>query len=237
MKINRYKKILIIFIIAIYCIFGAKIYASTMNLSEKGTISVSLKNDGKIIKGAEITIYKVADIKIKDDNIEFLYNEPFKSFDVNINDINSDEAIKNLTQTALENNAKGITKATDETGKIEFSELEAGVYLVVQTKSVNNYYDFNSYLVKIPYNDNGVWKYNVNSEPKIEQKEEQSPNKPQDSNVAGDYDDEINKVPEKKEELIKTGQSNLPIFIFSFTGIICIIAGLIIITKRRNNEN
>ncbi len=237
MKINKYKIILIIFIIAIYCIFGAKIYASTINLSEKGIISVSLKNDGKIIKGAEITIYKVADIRIKDDNIDFIYNEPFKSFDININDINSDETIKNLTQIALENNAKGITKAIDETGKIEFSELEVGAYLVVQNESVNSYYDFNSYLVKIPYNDNGVWKYNVNSEPKIELKEEQSPNKPQDSNVAGDYDNDINKVPEQKEELIKTGQNNLPIFIFSFTGILCIIAGLIIITKRRNNEN
>lgn len=232
MKINKYKIIIITFIIAVICVFGDKSYANKVELSKKGTIEITLKHDEELIRSAEITIYKVANAKMEEDNIKFSYNEPFKDFEININDINSDTVIKNLTQIALENNAKGITATTDETGRIEVDELEVGVYLVTQTKSVNNYYDFKPYLVKIPYDDNGVWKYDVSSEPKIEKREEQPSDKPQDSNVAGDNDDT-----DKADKLIQTGQQNMPILIFSSIGILFIIIGIVIIAKRRNDEN
>ncbi|MBP3708452.1 MAG: hypothetical protein J6J36_07680 [Clostridia bacterium] len=261
MKVNKRKIILLVlFIFLILPSFITKTCANTIDLSEKGSITITLK-EKKEIENAEITIYKIANAKIENNNLTYVYSDEFTDYDVEVNKLDNIEAVKNLIQYISKNNVKGTIASTNNNGEVNFKDLSTGLYLVVETKGVTGYYNINPFIISIPDEENGEWIYNISSTPKVKamanpqgkppvSEPDDNPNednsvidegdKPNDKNTQ----DENNEIASSNNEvnqnignqLIKTGQDIWPIVIFSVLGIICIIIGIAITLRRKKNE-
>lgn len=139
-----------------------------LDLSKKGTINITLSdNENNVVSDAEITIYKLADAKIKNNNLVFNYNDNLSTCAKYI-----DRGM--LTNTELEcilnANIKGISKNTDNLGKVTFGDLDLGLYLIIQTNDVKNYSKIKPFLLSMPVVSDNEWTYTVSGTPKVEVK-------------------------------------------------------------------
>lgn len=141
--------------------------SNIIDISKKGSLNISLStNDSKVIKGAEITIYKVGDVVVENSNLIFK----------NVPEINSCKIdftkVENITTSMVEciqnTNVKKETNKTDREGKVSFTNLDLGLYLVVQTNEVKGYSKIDSYLTMIPEEIDNKWIYDITSTPKTE---------------------------------------------------------------------
>ncbi len=141
----------------------------TVDFSKKGSLTVTLteKEHDEPIENAEITIYKIADAKSKDNNLVFEYTEELKECKVSLSNLKAN----NLTND-IEKCVQGITsdliKKTNNKGVAKFNDLDLGLYLVTQSKSVKGYSNIDSFLIMTPKVENNKWIYNIKSAPKTE---------------------------------------------------------------------
>lgn len=141
--------------------------SNIIDISKKGSLNISLStNDSEVIKGAEITIYKVGDVVVENSNLIFK-NVP----EINLCKIDFTK-VENITTSMVEcvqnTSVEKETDMTDSEGKVSFTNLDLGLYLVVQTNEVKGYSKIDSYLTMIPEEIDNKWIYNITSTPKIE---------------------------------------------------------------------
>lgn len=156
------KKMLIAILLMISPLTMVK--ANTVDFSKKGVVTIELVVDQTKVRDAEISISLIARASEKDNNLDFVYLEDLGSCSVDSTfDLTSDQlsCIEKLELTSL-------TKVTDEDGKVEFDNLDLGLYLVKQTNRVEGYSVFEPFLVMLPQVVDNVWSYEINSQPKID---------------------------------------------------------------------
>lgn len=140
--------------------------ANTVDFTKKGSIEVTLKENNNKVKGAEITLYHIADAKKDNYNLDFDLRSEINC-SVNLDDLTDTNLVNEISKCNLENAIKYVS-TTNEKGVAKFSNLTLGLYLVVQTKSVEGYSDIDSFLVQIPKVEDNTWVYNVKALPKTE---------------------------------------------------------------------
>lgn len=116
--------------------------------------------------GAEITLYKAAEIGWNGTGAEYTCTEGFSSFTEDI-DIYSNEQAAALANIAKTNNVSGTAVKADRQGVIPFTDLTPGLYLVVETDHAENAESFRPFMVPVPFMDNGKWLYDVDADPKL----------------------------------------------------------------------
>lgn len=126
------------------------------------------------IKNAEISIYKAADLKVKDGIASYTAEKNFDcgiSFD-GMNASQSKAAAKKFAKLAK--NVAGTAGTCDSDGNVTFKNLEAGIYLVVldsYSKEDSGYKAMEPFLVKVPDIDaqdkNSGWITKVTAVPKV----------------------------------------------------------------------
>jgi len=67
----------------------------------------------------------------------------------------------------IENAVKHVSN-TDVNGIASFNDIDLGLYYVKQTKKVEGYSNFDSFLVAIPKVEDDVWTYDIKAKPKAE---------------------------------------------------------------------
>lgn len=141
--------------------------ANTIDLSKKGSISVTLKekSENVLIDGAEITIYHIGDASIKDNNLVFNKREEL-TCDVSLDNLKDTKLVSDIAKCINDNIIK--YEGTTDNGKVTFNNLNQGLYLVTQTKSTEGYSDIDSFLVAIPKVEDNKWIYNINALPKVD---------------------------------------------------------------------
>lgn len=141
--------------------------ANTIDLSKKGSISVTLKekSENVLIDGAEITIYHIGDASIKDNNLVFNKREEL-TCDVSLDNLKDTKLVSDIAKCINDNIIKYV--GTADNGKVTFNNLNQGLYLVTQTKSTEGYSDIDSFLVAIPKVEDNKWIYNINALPKVD---------------------------------------------------------------------
>lgn len=141
--------------------------ANTIDLSKKGSISITLKekSENVLIDGAEITIYYVGDAGIKDNNLVFNKREEL-TCDVSLDNLKDTKLVSNISKCINDNVIKYV--GTTNNGKVTFNNLNQGLYLVSQTKSVEGYSLIDSFLVAIPKVEDNKWVYDINALPKVD---------------------------------------------------------------------
>ena len=150
----------------------AGVYAADEpDLNEKGVIGIVLESeeDKRPVAEADVTLYRVADAELVDGKLRYSCVGDFAGYAKTLDDIKSLESAQKLFQYALDHRISGQTKYTDGAGRTQFDGLEAGVYLISETKGNGLYERFLPFLAVLPYDNDGKWEYNLIAKPKFKE--------------------------------------------------------------------
>lgn len=165
---QRFAALLLTLCLLAGCALPALATSANIVLSRKGSIEVTLydhQND-TALRGGKLTLYKVADVTRSNGDLKFSYTEDFKGCGITLGDL-TDSSLASRLEAKLPLTAEGITRTVSEDGKVTFSNLPLGLYLVVQTENSKGYEAINSFLVSLPMADESGWLYTVDASPKV----------------------------------------------------------------------
>ena len=196
MKLKKIVKFILL-LLPITLFLGSRSEASSLpEISGDNFLTVNMiYKDGKEqagISGAEIKISKVADIELSPElaikNISQLKDLNVDWFNLTAED--SKLIAKKISKQLTNLDIKGQVKVTDYSGKVDFSNLQNGIYLVEEvykTGEALKYSKIEPFFVSLPQNSVGkngevTWKKSVNAYPKteIEKIKDERPKKPKD---------------------------------------------------------
>lgn len=197
----------------------------------KGSLSITFTCDGEAISGGnKAGIYKVADV-VEDNGFKYVWRQDFDSVGEMPADLDEANAAlsSKLDRIAQEKRLTLYQKSRelDENGKVTFSDLEPGLYLVVHTVKTEITlsdkskvkYTINPFIVSIPQKEGGKYVYDVATNPKVSPEKDTTP--PPD-------------VPKPRPPRVpQTGQLWWPVMALGAAGVLFICAGLV--RKSRNN--
>lgn len=179
------------------------------------SITITMTYKGKAVPGGTLALYKVGDVQEDDGNYSFV---PVKAIQSDISEFGNIESsdlpgkLAKLEKKLTPVTTKPVT--IDKNGTVTFSNLEFGLYLVVQKTAASGYGKTSPFLVSVPYLYKGEYKYNVTSQPKTDLEREVKPTTPPSSGGGG------GKLPQ-------TGQLWWPVPVLVCMGLGCIAVGLI----------
>lgn len=133
-----------------------------------GSIRVQLYDtvNQKPLRGGQLTVYRVAEVQRNNGDLSFVYCGDFDGCGIELGDL-TDSTLARQLEGYLSPAAEGTVQTVDSEGCATFSQLELGLYLVVQTKASAGYQPVNSFLVSLPMAENGQWLYDVDASPKV----------------------------------------------------------------------
>ena len=138
------------------------------DLTRTGSILVCvLDTEGTPVPGGELQCFQVAKLT----NAGYVPVNGFENSGVSLDTFLSDgtgaaELAKELTQKRPAN-AKFVSAEPNEAGKVLFSQLELGLYLVSQSVPADRYHALDPFLVTVPLSENGLWIYDIDAAPKV----------------------------------------------------------------------
>ena len=143
------------------------------------TVCYQSNEDGNVIplKNAEFRICRVSDLTVKNNSAKYTLVPEFASAGISFEGMTAADsglAAKKLYDLTKSNGTNMRTGKTDANGCVKFSNLQPGMYLVVQPEKLrqgNNDYVSSPFLVSVPLavdgeNGNNVWQYEVKAYPK-----------------------------------------------------------------------
>ncbi len=144
------------------------ISASDIDMDQKGSINVSFDFIEDTVITGELTLFKVADIKLKNGDIRYVYTKEFADCEEDLDGLMDNTFAENLKYYAEENGIEGKTKRLDSKSSVSFKNLDLGIYLVVQNEATKGYYEISPFVVSIPNEIDGEISYDVDATPKTE---------------------------------------------------------------------
>ena len=156
---------------AIGCVDTTQIKAEDYSPDRAGSIMVSLDDLGTKRSDVVLDYYKVADLT-QEPEVSWVAAEKCQEAGVDWNGLKQTEdyvrAAERLQTYVEAQKIEGTAGKTDANGKVTFSNLEQGVYLIVQT-DVASYGVISPFLVAVPYMEDGEhWIYDVTTQTKGE---------------------------------------------------------------------
>lgn len=120
------------------------------DLSQKGSIKITMHYGDKAVSGGSMTLYRAGAVRERDGNYDFVPTEDFADCGVSLTDIQSAGLAKELTDYAVKERLQGKTQDIDGEGVVIFTELEPGLYLLVQNRAASGYRKASPFLVSVP---------------------------------------------------------------------------------------
>lgn len=131
------------------------------------TLALAESND-VVVTGAEVSLYRVADINMIGDEITYTYCKDFADCQIPLTELeNADLALKLYDYTSARH-LHGISLRTDKSGQVLFRNLKAGVYLGAETESGDEESLFTPFVVCLPSAYNAQWSYDIDASPKVD---------------------------------------------------------------------
>ncbi len=156
------KKILM-FMSALMLLCMTIISVCAIDLDQTGSITINLvDSDGNSVNDGIFTLYKIATT----DGSSYTYTSSMDDCDILL-DISNSTLAENLALYIDENHISGSSQAIDN-GKLYYSNLNVGLYLIVQTTSSEDYYDISPVVISVPLEVDGEYIYHVDASPKVE---------------------------------------------------------------------
>lgn len=124
--------------------------------ASRGSVQVSLEAGDLAVTNGAVTLYQVG-LKTEEG---YRITEAFGGGIIRQADTGSDQLALWLAETADEN---GMTMLLDADGHAVFSELEEGLYILVQTERMDGFYPIRPVLLTIPEEDR--WDLTIYREP------------------------------------------------------------------------
>jgi hypothetical protein len=192
-----------------------------------GSIAISMTHQGEPIPGGSLTLYRAADVVSSDGDYLFAYTADFAECTIPVTELASADLPRALADIARDKNMEGITLALDDGGKVKFSELELGLYLLIQQEAAPGFKKVNPFLVSVPQNVDGHYIYDVDTAPKNlpGPDEETTPPPPPPPPTGPDGPD-----------LPQTGQLNWPVPVLAVLGMLLVAAGFALCNAEKRKE-
>lgn len=188
--------------------------------SQKGSISVQMAYGDQPVAGGSLTLYRVGDVKEDDGSYSFALSGDFTASEADLADISSAKPAQELAQYAESRELPGKTAQIGDDGKVSFTGLKLGLYLLVQNETADGYYKADPFMVSVPMNENGAYIYTVDASPKVELQKApipKTPDTPKPTNPG----------------LPQTGQLNWPIPVLAILGLGLFGAGWLLCFGRK----
>lgn len=154
-------------ILLLLCIVKQPVYAADPT---SGNITIELTTDLPTSKeGVEFKIYKVGSWDSHTEKWDLA--SEWSDSTINLNNLTTNEGWDSAANTLCSkiggSSSLSPTTAgpTDSNGKLTFSNLGLGMYLVVQD-GTNNYGTISPFLISLPYKQNNAYDYNPTAKPK-----------------------------------------------------------------------
>ncbi len=225
------------------CTFLVPIYAHEIpDENRRGKITVKMSYDGKTITDGTLTAYRVGEIQENNGNYSFVKTPPMENFSGNYNNISEPKLANEVYDFVKEHNIQAYSEVDNKDGKIAFTNLDLGLYLIVQTKASNGYELMNPFLVSVPMNEDGNYVYEINAEEKFQLHQDPttttSPESPDSSNPS---DPSVSSVPSIQTDqsdptLPQAGQLNWPIPVLVILGLVLITIGWLLCSRKEKDE-
>ena len=191
------------------------------DMERTGSIEITMKYGDKAVSGGTLTATRVGTVAEDDGNYCFLRLDGEK-----LTHIDSEAAANALEAFAGEYGKDHLLSTQDaavgKDGKATFSNLELGLYLITQKKAAPGYNQIASFLVSVPYNDNGRYVYDVDILTKSEMEKEPAPTSPSTPGKPTD------------PKLPQTGQLTWPVPVLTAAGLLVVIG--FVLRKEKNHE-
>ena len=177
------------------------------------SIEIIVRYDGENVDGGTLTAIKIG--YVDEENGNFFFCQEYTGLP--LEDITSSGAAAD--QEDFYNNNKSnhsfyTQTQTVKTGKATFSGLSTGVYLIQQNTAAKGFARIDSFLVSVPYMENGVYQYQVTALIKSDLEREPEPTKAPPTPPG-------NKLPQ-------TGQLNWPVPLMAFAGLAVFAIGWVL---------
>lgn len=218
------KSVSLVLSLVILCALCVPALASDLpDLNKKGSITVTLKENGEPVPYGSLVFYKVANIIYTNGDYSFVWTENFKNCEFNLDNLESEKLAKDLYLYAGKNKIKGIKAEIDKNGTAMLQNTSTGLYLVTQYGTAKGYSKVNPFLITVPLKDDGKWIYDVNASPKVEFEKTTTPGS-------------ASTAPSNEPELPFTGQLTWPIPVLAISGIILFVVGFMLYSSRRKKD-
>ncbi len=193
------------------------------DLNKSGSISVTIKNRDSVISGGSLTLYQVAEVQEDDGDYNFVFTSEFVSCQLSLENIQWEQLAKDLANYVESADITGIKKSIDSKGNVIFSNLQLGLYLIIQEDAAPGYYAVNPFLISVPMESEEKWIYDIDATPKVELEKEQN----KDPSSPNSSDESV---------LPQTGQLNWPVPVLVASGLILFAFGWFLCFARRKNR-
>lgn len=135
------------------------------------SLTLTYTYNDTVFDGEEVNLYRVGEVY---PNSSFGLTEAFSAYALSLNTVKSQSEWNVIAQTAMsyviaDSIAPTATSVTNGEGKVSYSELETGLYLVsgVRCDYEKGYCSFDSFMIVLPGSkEDGTWSYNVDAKPK-----------------------------------------------------------------------
>lgn len=138
------------------------------DFDRKGSIGVTMTYNDQAVPGGTLTLYRVADVVEDDGDYYFVYTSEYESCEVPVDDSSAARIAAALAAIVAENSLEGSVQAISDEGKVTFSDLEIGLYLLIQEEAAPGYNLITPFLVSIPGGSGDGYVYDVDASPKME---------------------------------------------------------------------
>lgn len=209
-------------VLLLICSVGMPVLAHEVpDQTRKGSIEITMHTDETTVGGGTLTLYRVGDVNESDGNYAFVLTEDFEESGESLENIGSAELANHLAAYAEEKTLEGLTQAIDDNGNVSFTELELGLYLLVQEEAAEGYNKLNPFVVSVPQMKEGAYVYEVDASPKVELTPAPTPplNDPDEPDVPEEPDEP------DEPKLPQTGQLNWPIPVLTVAGLTLLALG------------
>lgn len=164
--------VLIMLIITCVVLLPLNVHAAQLvDPNRKGSLELDYSSNGHGFSGLEIEIYRVAEIN---PNGTYRLIDPFDGFPVKIQSITSQKEWRDAANTlaayiTADRISPTAKKQTDNSGKVKFTDLATGIYLVmgVSAETEDKIYRFENFCVFLPRpQPDGTQNYHLQAKPK-----------------------------------------------------------------------
>lgn len=183
------------------------------DLEKTGSITLTLQYDGKALSGGSFVLYRVGTVTEKDGDYSFTTaGTGFSAFSGSLDKLDAALAQK-LKDYADSQKLQPVASARNSGGKAVFSKVTPGLYLVVQTQRCTGYELLSPFLVSVPMNEDGHYRYDIDAAGKFKPTpKSDTPDTPDKPNTPGSH-------------LPQTGQLNWPVPVLAGAGLVLFALG------------
>lgn len=201
--------------------------------SRKGSITVEMVYEKKEVKGGALSAWYVGSIQ----GNRFVKTPEMAAFPGSYDDVTDPRLAGEIAAYVKERKLPAVAEVENKDGKVKFSGLELGLYLIEQTKSSEGFDPISPFLVTVPMNEDGRYVYDVNASAKFQLHQESKPTQPTNPTKPTDPTQPAKPTQPTAPKLPQTGQLNWPVPVMVAVGLLLFSAGWILRFGKKKETN